>query len=157
MQARSESLPIIFAKEKIDVESAEEKLTFKGAHLLETKECWLLRESSVPGLLSVTYFDKDKNEYQNLRLGFVDGKWTFGPKDREEAIVFAKSAQAAFKGKLPGDGAVLLFRFLKVNAFSPLHMMRPEPEEVTKTLAYIGYTDFDDDDESTSTYGCSSW
>ena len=148
MQDRIEKLPIIFAKEKLDAISATVKLTSNGAPFLNTKALWLLRESSVPGLLTVTFFNKDEKEYQNRRIGFVEGKWMFGPKDKEEAVYFAKSAEAAFKSQLPENSAGLLFIFLKKDGFSIQHMMRPEPDEVTKTSAYRGYVLFDDESEN---------
>lgn len=162
MQDKTENSPIIFAKETLnkynekvafDMDVAEKKLKSTQAHLGATKGCWLIRESSVPGLLTLSFYNKEKKIFQHQRIGFVDEVWKDGPANKEKAIEFAKLAEAAFKSNLPENSSASLFYYLNHNGFSIQNMLRPKTEEATKTSVYSGYIELDDEcaDESAST------
>ncbi|CEG56209.1 hypothetical protein [Legionella fallonii] len=152
MHASSESTSIIFARE-INVDLAAAKLTCLGAHLLDTKACWLLRESSVVGLLTVTFYSNEEKEYKNNRIGFIDGEWVFVSADRNKALDFASKAETLSKSHLPENSAESLYELLRSNEFNPKNIVHPNGIEVSQTSAYRGYVDFDED-EPASRYSC---
>ncbi|WP_298626893.1 hypothetical protein [uncultured Legionella sp.] len=141
MESTPKNSSVIFSKE-IDHNLAMLRLQERSAHKLPTKALWLLRESSVPGLLTVTYFNDKFRQFFNQRVGYVEGTWRFAPKDREEAIRFASTAQAAFSDKLPDDSAKQLFVLLAKFGFKNKSQLVPNPIEATRTRQYSRYVLF---------------
>ncbi|HAT7779054.1 TPA: hypothetical protein ACPSJ9_000259, partial [Legionella anisa] len=100
MESKNENSSIIFSKH-IDAKQADLMLDAAGARQKPSKEKWLLRESSVDGLLTISYFNQERNKYYHLRIGFKDEEWQLAPNEDKEAEEFMKEAQAVFKNALP--------------------------------------------------------
>lgn len=154
----SQNLSVIFKRE-IDVHAAQWKLFALGANKKDTKSIWLIRESSIDGLLTATFFDQSQGMYIHNRFGFIEGDWVVAPKDKKEAELFAQKAKESFNNDAPEDSADKLFFLLNEYGFEPENQVRPNALEATTVKAYGGYTNFDsgsDDDEKTM-MGYSNW
>ncbi len=132
---------VIFSKE-IDHKLSVRRLHQLHASELATKAMWLLRESSVPGLLTVTFFDAEANQYFHWRVGYMGDKWSWGPADRSEAILFSHSAQRAFRDDLPDGSAAKLFALLSSKGFKQHSQVTPNAIEATRTPQYSRYVHF---------------
>lgn len=129
---------------------AEKKLGEHSAASKATKELWLIRESSVPGLLTVSYYSQREKGYFHQRIGFVDDRWQAGPADREEAIIFVRKAEAAFQGVLPDGSEEKLYHYLRETEFDANGQLFPKPDEASERYtAYCvgGYGSFVSDEE----------
>lgn len=146
MESTPKNPSVIFSKE-IDQHAAVRKLQELSADKLPTKAVWLLRESSVPGLLTATYYDAGVGQYINNRIGYVGDNWRFGPGDRSAAILFSNSAQLAFSNKLPENSAEKLFTLLSNYGFKKDTQIIPNPIEATRTEQFSRYVHFDIDDD----------
>ena len=146
MESTPENPPVIFSSE-IDNEMGLFKLQQKGASYLPTKALWLLRESSVPGLLTLSYYNQIKTQYVSIRIGFVEEEWKFASADIEEAKEFAKQASHAFKNQFPEKSADKLFTLLSDNGFDLKRQVVPNAIEATRTAAFTGYVSLHEDDE----------
>ncbi|MBL7479322.1 hypothetical protein [Legionella bononiensis] len=146
MESTPENPPVIFSSE-IDNATGLFKLQQKGASYLATKAVWLLRESSVPGLLTLSYYDKENTRYVSKRIGFVEGEWKFGPANRDEAVEFSKQATQAFKHEFPEKSAVKLFTLLSDNGFDLKKQVVPNAIEATRTAEFTGYVSLHEDDD----------
>ena len=122
---------------------AERKLDIKRARTQTTKNVWLLRESSVTGLLTASYFSQEKQIYLHQRIGFIDG-WQFAPADKKQAEQFAKRASLAFKDNLPENSADSLLTLLVSSEFELCNLVHPNAIEATREPQFSGYKDFDD-------------
>lgn len=138
MISSPEEPSVIFSRE-INEDMGYTKLEQRGANLQPTKAVWLLRESSVPGLITLSYYVAETGRYLSHRMGFVDGHWRFGPEIREAALVFVQKATLAFSNNLPADSADKLFTLLDEYGFDQAGLIRPELFEVTQTPAFLGY------------------
>ncbi len=145
MESTPKNPSVIFSKE-IDQYFGVRKLQELSADKLPTKSVWLLRESSVPGLLTVTYYDAESGKYLNNRIGYVGDNWRFGPADRSEAILFSNNAQLAFSNKLPENSAEKLFTLLSNNGFKKDSQIIPNPIEASRTEEFSRYVHFTLDD-----------
>jgi hypothetical protein len=146
VESTPENPPVIFSSE-IDNTMGLYKLQLKGASYLATKAVWLLRESSVPGLLTLSYYEAEKTRYVSKRIGFVEGEWTFAPADRDKAVEFAKQATHAFKHEFPEKSADKLFKLLSDNGFDLKKQVVPNAIEATRTAEFTGYVAFDEADD----------
>lgn len=136
---------MIFSK-KTDMKLAQLRIEEYSASKRQTKEVWLLRESSVPGLLTITYFSHEKSYYFHQRIGIVDDQWRNAPKDKAQAIEFTTKATQVFKDKLPEDGLEKLFKLLDACGFKLENQIIPTPGEATSSTEYSGYfTEYDND------------
>ncbi|HAU1190599.1 TPA: hypothetical protein ACT96X_000470 [Legionella pneumophila] len=147
---KSENQTVIFSCET-DAKKACLRLGKEGASNKSDKEVWLLRESSVPGLLTITYFNNEKGKYIHKRLGFVGGEWKFGPNDYHEAVEFSKRAEAAFSKALPPKSYESLIKILTEHGFDVSKQIIPKPDEATQHSQYTNYTDDAFIQSSTST------
>lgn len=137
---KSENQTVIFSSET-DARKACVRLDKEGAPNKSDKEVWLLRESSVPGLLTITYFNNERNKYAHQRLGYVGGEWKFGPKDYHEALEFSKRAESAFSKSLPPNSYESLVKVLTEHGCDVSKQIIPKPDEATQHSQYTGYTE----------------
>lgn len=138
MKAIPQKPTIVFCME-IDAIAANKRLFNSDAQNKPTKGLWLLRESSVFGLLTVTYYDKESVVYRHQRIGFVDGAWTTGPKDKDEATEFARNATIAFSLLIPGNSPDDLLQFLENLGFDLANQLKPNALESSQTPQFSGY------------------
>ncbi|KTD51345.1 hypothetical protein [Legionella quateirensis] len=146
MDITPENPPVIFSSE-IDNTMGVFKLQLKGASYLPTKSVWLLRESSVPGLLTLSYYDAENTRYVSKRIGFVEGEWKFGPADRDQAVEFSTKSTHAFKHQFPEKSADKLFSLLSDNGFDLKRQVVPNAIEATRTAEFSGYVSLHDEHE----------
>ncbi|MGM9453912.1 hypothetical protein ACTAZI_11310 [Legionella bozemanae] len=153
MESKSENRSVIFSS-AIGASEACSKLENEGASHKPDKYVWLLRESSVPGLLTITYYKNEKDNYVHRRLGFVGGKWEFGPKDYLKAQEFAKRAEASFSVALPENSYDSLVKLLTEYGFNIERQLIPGPNESTPNKMLLSYTDdaFEESAISTNRY-----
>lgn len=130
--------PIIFSSDT-DMKMAQIKLQKHSADEHPTRKIWLLRESSVSGLLTVSFYCRETASYSHQRIGFVSDQWRKAPQDKNKAIEFADKATAAFKDKLPENSVEKLFSLLKACGFKLENSIIPTADEVTTTTQYSGY------------------
>ncbi|HHI9467992.1 TPA: hypothetical protein ACU9KK_003178 [Legionella anisa] len=123
----------------MDAKKACLKLDVAGARQKPSKGKWLLRESSVDGLLTISYFNQEKKGYYHLRVGFKDNEWQLAPSTNEEAEEFVKKAQAVFKNALPENSYESLLHLLTDNGFDLSKQVHPKPTESTRTSRYSSY------------------
>ncbi|MCE0723847.1 MULTISPECIES: hypothetical protein [Legionella] len=140
MQSKSENRSVIFSSE-VSASVACSKLEKKGAADKPDKYVWLLRESSVPGLLTITSYNNEKNNYVHQRIGFVGGKWEFGPKDFLKAQEFAKRAEASFSQAIPENSFDSLVKLLTDNGFNIGRQLLPKSNESTQNKVLLSYTE----------------
>ncbi|MCW8397312.1 hypothetical protein OQJ26_00700 [Legionella sp. PATHC038] len=139
MEAKSEKNSIIFSS-AMNAAKAGERLDLEDAPYKSDKEVWLLRESSVPGLLTVTFYSHEKNNYSHARLGFMAGRWHFAPADDFKAKEFVKRAEAAFSQALPEKSFDSLIEILDKQGFDINKLIFPNPKESSKTEQLLAYT-----------------
>jgi hypothetical protein len=138
MESKNENSSIIFSK-NLDAEQASLMLDARGARQKPSQEKWLLRESSVDGLLTISYFNQEKKKYYHLRIGFKDDEWQLAPNEDKEAKEFLKEAQAIFKNALPENSQESLLHLLTENGFDLSKQIRPKPNQSTSTSRYSSY------------------
>lgn len=148
----SPTTPVVFA---ISREAANEVLIKNGATEKQSKEVWLLRESSVPGLLTIVYYDKETNKFQNQRVGYKNGKWSLATSDNEEAKIFLKDATPFFtdtthQNKRPELKTLL--SYLTTKGFNSTGRIDPQNKayqseryEIGALEAKTGYSEFPED------------
>ncbi|KGP63315.1 hypothetical protein EP47_09285 [Legionella norrlandica] len=139
MESKAENQTVIFSSET-DAKKACLRLDKEGAPQKEDKAVWLLRESSVPGLLTITYFNHEKDRYVHIRIGFVGNKWEFGPSDFYKAIEFSKRAEAAFSKALPPKSFESLVQLLSDYGYNLNKQLIPKSNESSQNAQYTGYT-----------------
>ncbi|WP_392538206.1 hypothetical protein [Legionella sp. 227] len=139
MEAKSEKNSIIFSS-AMNAAQAGIRLDLEDARHKSDKEVWLLRESSVPGLLTVTFYSHEKNNYSHGRMGFVAGRWKFAPADNFQAQDFVKRAEAAFSQALPEKSFDSLIELLDKQGFDLNKLIFPNPKESSKTEQLLAYT-----------------
>lgn len=144
MESAPKNTSDIFSSE-IDDKLGIQKLHTFHAVELPTKAVWLIRESSVPGLLTITYYNAEKIKFDSQRIGYVAGEWRFGPSDREAAVEFSKNAELAFQNVLPGNSAHKLFKLLSDHGLVAHAQVRPNPIEATRTTQFTGYVNLHDE------------
>ncbi|AWN75223.1 hypothetical protein [Legionella anisa] len=140
MESKNENFSVIFSKE-LDAKKAGLMLDIQGARRKPSKGKWLLRESSVDGLLTISYFNQEKKGYYHLRVGFKDNEWQLAPLKNDEAEEFVKKAQAVFKNALPENSYESLLHLLTENGFDLSKQVHPKPIESTRTSQYSAYID----------------
>ena len=140
MEAKAEKNSIIFSS-AMNADKACKRLDLEDARHKSAKEVWLLRESSVPGLLTVTFYSQEKNNYSHARLGFMAGRWKFAPSDNFQAQEFVKRAEAAFSQALPENSFDSLIDLLEGQGFNINKLVFPNPKESSKTEQLLAYTD----------------
>ncbi|MDI9817806.1 MULTISPECIES: hypothetical protein [unclassified Legionella] len=133
-EKKKEGASIIF---RASQQKAEKKLSENSAAYKESKEVWLLRESSVPGLLTISYYDKGKHLYRHRRIGFVNGKWENASSIKAKAEEFVKKAEAAFKNGLPENSEEELYKYLQAEEFKREKQLIPAPDEASQQYAYV--------------------
>ncbi|WP_454780196.1 hypothetical protein [Legionella sp. WA2022007384] len=136
MESKNENSSIIFSKH-IDAKQADLMLDAAGARQKPSKEKWLLRESSVDGLLTISYFNQERNKYYHLRIGFKDEEWQLAPNEDKEAEEFMKEAQAVFKNALPENSHESLLDLLTENGFDLNKQVRPKPNQSTRESVHL--------------------
>lgn len=132
-----EACPIIFTE--LDTVLVEDKLDANQARVKVSKAVWLIRESSIPDLLVVSYFDQKKRQYTHIDIGRVKGRWGFAPVGDADIQVFKRQIEASFKENRMEDGAVKLVHFLAEYDFDLTKIVRPTSIEATRNLQYINY------------------
>lgn len=137
-RSKSEKSTVIFSSE-VTASVACQKLTQAGAEDKADKQLWLLRESSVPGLLTISYYGKGK--YTHMRIGFVNGEWRFGPKDYHAAQEFSKRAEAAFSKALPDKSYDSLISLLNEHGFSLNNQLIPKAHEASRNEYLTAYNE----------------
>ncbi|KTD76330.1 hypothetical protein [Legionella waltersii] len=140
MESKSEFSSVIFSK-NIDEKQANLILDARGARQKPSGQKWLLRESSIDGLLTISYFYKEMNSYRHIRIGFKDNEWQVAPSDRKEAKQFVKEAQFVFKDALPENSHESLLRLLTEEGFDLSKQVRPNPTQATSSSQYSSYSD----------------
>lgn len=139
MEAKSEKNSIIFSSE-MNAAKAGKRLDMENPPHKSDKEVWLLRESSVPVLLTVTFYNHEINDYSHARLGFMGGRWRFAPADDFKAQEFVKRAEAAFSQALPEKSFDSLIELLDKQGFDLNKLIFPNPKESSKTEQLLAYT-----------------
>ncbi|VEB34638.1 hypothetical protein [Legionella cherrii] len=139
MEAKSERNSIIFSSE-MNAAQAGKRLDLENAPHKSDKKVWLLRESSVPGLLTVTYYNHKKTDYSHARIRFIAGRWKFAPSDNFQAQEFVKRAEAAFSEALPEKSFASLIEILDKKGFNINKLVFPNPKESSKTEQLLAYT-----------------
>ncbi|CAM2811956.1 hypothetical protein [Legionella worsleiensis] len=128
---------VIFSRE-INEGMGLKLLERHGANTLPTGAVWLLRESSVPGLITLSYYDAERYNYVSRRIGYVDGKWTFAPRSKTDALAFAVKATHAFSQ----ESVDQLFGLMQYNGFDLQKQLVPKAIEATQTVEYSRYVHF---------------
>ena len=140
MESKSEKKVVIFSS-ATTAKDACEKLTAEDAPHKADKAVWLLRESSIPGLLTISQYSHGYEDYVHLRIGFVGGIWQFGPKEYHLAQEFSKRAEAAFSKALPENSQDSLVKLLTDNGYDPRNQLIPKKNESSKNAMLTAYTD----------------
>lgn len=133
-----EACSIIFAA--LDAKLVENKLDTNQARAKLSKAVWLIRDSSIPDLLVVSYFDQKKQQYTHIDIGRVKGSWGFAPTTDTDAQAFKRQVEASFKENVIEDGAVKLAHFLAEYDFDLTKILKPKPIEATQNLQYVNYS-----------------
>ncbi|HEI6745955.1 TPA: hypothetical protein SJ233_002909 [Legionella pneumophila] len=140
MESKKENSSVIFSK-NLDAKQANLMLDAAGARLKPSQGKWLLRESSIDGLLTISYFNQENKKYYHLRIGFKDNEWQLAPNEDKEAKEFMKEAQHVFKNALPENSHESLLRLLTEEGFDLSKQVRPKPNQSTSTSQYSSYVD----------------
>ncbi|WP_454780829.1 hypothetical protein [Legionella sp. WA2022007384] len=140
MESKSEKTVVIFSS-TTNATNACTRLAAEGAPFKADKAVWLLRESSVPGLLTISHYSHGYKDYVHQRLGFVGGEWKFGPKEYHLAQEFSKRAEAAFSKALPENSHDSLVKLLTDCGYDARNQVIPKPNESSKNAMLIGYTE----------------
>lgn len=120
---------------------AELNATLANQKINSNQSAWLLRESSVPGLLTVSYYNADKHACQHQRLGFLEGKWQKISANRDTATLFAKNQpKLSFVSTTTAQEVEQLTVYLESLGFKREGMIYPAAEEASKSIAYTAYT-----------------
>ena len=106
-----------------------------------TSRIWLIRESSIPKLLTVSYYSSQE-KYKHVRIGLVNEKWQIMPANEEEARKTAnmKSTTALFSTveKINVDE---LFAFLKEKLkLDPAILIKPSESQASQNIKLYNYT-----------------
>lgn len=117
------------------------------------RDAYLLRESSTqPGLLAISYLNKERNVIEHKRIGLTDKGWDVAPlpHDKDAFQAFVSKAEMIFaepeqvSTKLPG-----LTDFLEELGHKPESRINPEQEEVSKAFS-TAYSLMDEEPDSPS-------
>lgn len=100
---------------------------------------WLIRDSSVNGMLSITYFKPESNDIHHRRIYFNGTEWFVAPTKREEAEAITKQCQSESSDNLSESGAALLASFLSTNGYDAANLIHPPETQATKNKFYDGY------------------
>lgn len=100
---------------------------------------WLIRDSSVDGLLSITFFSLESKNIHHLRLCFNGKQWDYAPSNLNAAKAVALQCQNVSKDKLDESGAVLLASFLSEKGYDAVNLIHPPEAQATKNKFYAGY------------------
>ncbi|MDX1837170.1 hypothetical protein DIZ81_07050 [Legionella taurinensis] len=100
---------------------------------------WLIRESSVDGLLSITYYDPESKKITHHRLCFNGTLWDHAPSDLDAAKTVAMQCQKVSKDNLSESGGALLATFLSEHGYHAENLIYPPESQATKNKFYTGY------------------
>ncbi|PWY54417.1 hypothetical protein DGG96_17225 [Legionella qingyii] len=139
MESKLENKVVIFSS-ITDAGKAYSILEKEGAPNKLDKEVWLLRESSIPGLLTISFFSSEHNDFVHRRLGFVGGEWKFGPQEYHKAQEFSKHAEVAFSKSLPEKSLDSLVKLLTDHGFDICNQVTPKHNESSQNAKLIAYT-----------------
>ncbi|QRN04094.1 hypothetical protein GH742_09535 [Legionella sp. MW5194] len=100
---------------------------------------WLIRESSVNGLLSITYYSPESKNIHHQRLCFNGTQWAHAPSALNEAKAIALQSQKVSKDNLSESGGALLASFLAEQGYHAENLIYPPESQATKNKFYTGY------------------